>query len=90
MRLCLLLAMAVGPFLSEALDGLSDQLWDGRVAPFGFNIDIPGVRLTLWLAGLIILLAAALSWWSLRAGERRRLVIDLSENIDELELADQR
>jgi hypothetical protein len=48
------------------------------------------VRLTLWLAGLIILLAASLSWWSLRAGERRRLVIDLSENIDELELADQR
>jgi dTMP kinase len=89
MRLCLLLAMAVGPFLSEAFDGLSDQLWDGRVAPLGFNIDIPGVRLTLWLAGLIILLAASLSWWSLRAGERRRLVIDLTEDLDELELADQ-
>ena len=31
MRLCLLLAMAVGPFLSEALDGLSrDQLRDNE------------------------------------------------------------
>lgn len=90
MRLCLLLAMAVSPVLSEALDGLSNRLWDGRVAPLGFNIDIPGVRLTLWLAGLIILLAASLSWWSLRAGERRQEVIDLTEDLNELELADQR
>ena len=90
MRLCLLLAMAVGPFLSEALDGLSNQVWDGRIAPLGFNIDVPGVRLTLWLAGLIILLAASLSWWSLRAGERRRVIIDLTADLNELELADQR
>jgi dTMP kinase len=89
MRLCLLLAMAVGPFLSEALDGLSDRVWDNRVAPFGFHIDVPGVRLTLWLAGLIILLAASLSWWSLRAGERHRSIIDLTEDLSELELADQ-
>ena len=87
-RLCLLVAMAVGPFLSEALDSLSNRLWDGRVAPLGFNVDVPGVRLTLWLAGLIILLAANLSWWSLRAGERRRVVIDLRDESTELEMVD--
>jgi dTMP kinase len=88
-RLCLLLAMAVGPFLSEGLDSLSNRLWDGRVAPLGFNIDVPGVRLTLWLAGLIILLAATLSWWSLRAGERRRVVIDLRDELADLEMVEQ-
>jgi dTMP kinase len=87
-RLCLLLAMAIGPFLSEALDSLSNRLWDGRVAPLGFNIDVPGVRLTLWLAGLIILLAASLSWWSLRAGERRRVIIDLRGELTELEMVE--
>jgi dTMP kinase len=83
-RLCLLLAMAVGPFLSEGLDRLSNRVWDGRVAPFGFGVDVPGVRITLWLAGLIVLLAAVLSSWSLRAGERRGVVIDLREELAEL------
>jgi dTMP kinase len=88
-RLCILLAMAVGPFLSEGLDTLSRRWWDGRVAPFGFDIDIPGVRLTLWLAGLIILLAASLSWWSLRAGERRRVIIDLRDDeLSQLEMVE--
>ena len=89
-RLCLLLAMAVGPFLSEGLDSLSNRIWDGRVAPLGFHVDIPGVRITLWIAGMIVLLAAALSWWSLRAGERRALIIDLRDELTELELADHR
>ena len=89
-RLCLLVAMAVGPFLSEALDSLSNRLWDGRVAPFGFNIDVPGVRLTLWLAGSIVLLSAALSWWSMRARERPAIIIDLTDEMTELEMVDHR
>ena len=39
---------------------------------------------------MIVLLAAALSWWSLRAGERRALIIDLRDELTELELADHR
>ena len=86
-RLCLLLAMAVGPFLSEgARQPVEPPVGRAAFAPFGFNIDVPGVRITLWLAGLIILLAAALSSWSLRAGERRESVIDLTDPLAELEI----
>jgi dTMP kinase len=89
-RLCLLLAMAVGPFLSQGLNGLSNRLWDGRVSPLGFHIDVPGVRITLWLAGSIVLLAAGLSWWSMRGRERPTITIDLTDGITELEMVDHR
>jgi dTMP kinase len=59
-RLCVLLAMAVGPVLADLLDGASDRLIGGRV-DVGIEVSVPGVRLTLWLAGAIMLLAGALS-----------------------------
>ena len=67
-RLCLLTSIAVGPFLSGVFDEIAAHAWNRRIAPLGFSIDVPGVRITLWLAGLIILAAAALSGWSVRAG----------------------
>jgi dTMP kinase len=69
-RLCLLIAMTIGPFLSEALDQLSDRWFDRSVSPLGFDIAIPGVRLTLWLAALIIIAAGFLALWSLRGAPR--------------------
>ena len=38
---------------------------------FGVGIDVPGVRLTLWLASLIILASGAVAVGSLKAGVRR-------------------
>jgi dTMP kinase len=64
-RLCVLLSMAVGPILAEVLDGLSDRLVDGRIG-IGLEVGVPGVRLTLWLAGVIMLVAGVLSTVSLR------------------------
>jgi dTMP kinase len=64
-RLCVLLSMAVGPILAEVLDGLSDRLVDGRI-DIGLEVGVPGVRLTLWLAGVIMLVAGVLSTVSLR------------------------
>lgn len=71
-RLCLLIAFAVGPFLSDLFDRLSLRLFGDRRAglPGGGELFLPGVRLTLWLAGLIILVAAGLVFLSIR-GERR-------------------
>lgn len=69
-RLCLLIAMTIGPFLSEALDQLSDRWFDRSVSPLGFDIAVPGVRLTLWLAALIIIAAGFLALWSLRGAPR--------------------
>ena len=68
-RFCVLLALAVAPVLSELLDGLSESLWDDRIIDLGgASIFVPGVRLTMWLSSVIIVLAGVLAMWSLRAG----------------------
>jgi dTMP kinase len=67
-RLCLLMAFAIGPFLSEVLDRLSRRVFkNAHFTLLGFDVYIPGVRLTLWLAGLIILGAGLLALLSLRS-----------------------
>lgn len=68
-RLCVLVAFAVGPLLSDLLDRLSRSLFDRTLSIFGLELFIPGVRLTLWLAGLIIMAAGVLAVLSLRAGQ---------------------
>jgi dTMP kinase len=72
-RFCVLLAFAVGPLLSDLLDRLSRGLVgaDRQIAIGTVDIAVPGVRLTLWLAGLIIMGAGVLAAMSLRAGARR-------------------
>lgn len=72
-RFCLLLSFAVGPLLAETLNRLSNQLFDGEVHLLGIDIALPGERLALWLAGLIILAAGVLAVTSLRVGQRRDL-----------------
>lgn len=66
-RFCLLLAFAVAPLLSSLLDRLSKRLVHRQVTVFGWSVAVPGVRLTLWLGGLIILAAGALAVASLRS-----------------------
>jgi dTMP kinase len=66
-RFCVLLAFAVGPFLSGFLDRLSTRWFEGEITIAGLSISIPGVRLTLWLAGLIIMGAGVLAVVSLRS-----------------------
>jgi len=68
-RFCVLLAFAVGPLLSDLLERLSRRFFDGHISVVGLDIAIPGVRLTLWLAGLIIVGAGVLAVLSLRAGQ---------------------
>lgn len=67
-RFCVLIAFAVGPLLSDLLERLSRNAFDGDISVLGVDIAIPGVRLTLWLAGLIIIGAGVLVVLSLRAG----------------------
>ena len=70
-RLCVLIALAVGGVLADLLDGLSERWWDGFVSVLGARVELPGVRLTMWLAGVIIVVAGALASLSLRAGANR-------------------
>lgn len=58
-RLCLVLALVLGPSLSSGLDALSNWLFDGSWR-IGVTIPLPGVRLTLWLSGLVIVVAGLL------------------------------
>jgi dTMP kinase len=64
-RLCVLLSMAIGPVLADLFDGLSKRLFD-REIDVGFEFAVPGVRVTLWLAGIIMLAAGFLAALSLR------------------------
>ncbi len=56
-RLCILLSFVVAPLLSDLFDALSDSLVDRSVDVFGVTLNLPGVRLALWLGGLIMVVA---------------------------------
>ncbi len=87
-RLCLLMAFAIGPFLSELLDRLSRRaLDDARFHLLGLDVYVPGVRLTLWLAGLITLGAGALAFLSLRAGQLRQPPAEDADDVVDLDAA---
>jgi dTMP kinase len=69
-RLCLLLAFTLGPFLAELLGRVSDRWFDGaRPSILGWDLYLPGVRLALWSASVIILGAGVLALKSLRGAD---------------------
>ena len=77
-RLCVLIAFAVGPFLSELLGELSESLFDdGHVGLFDVSIAVPGVRLTLWTASAIIVVAGFIAAHSMLDAARKDLVTGL-------------
>jgi len=65
-RFCVLLALAAAPLLSELFDRLSAALWDRQLDIAGISVFVPGVRLTIWLASIIVSLAGFLALASLR------------------------
>ena len=69
-RMCVLLALVVGPLLEETFDRLSKRFWERDINIFGYELFVPGVRLTLWLAALIMLTAGLIAIVSLRSGQR--------------------
>jgi len=81
-RFCMLIALAVAPIVSELLDGLSNQLWNGEIGIGNLHVQVPGVRLTLWLSSTIIVAAGVLASWSLRAGSGAFLS-ELSDGVEE-------
>lgn len=65
-RFCLLLAFTLAPVVSRLLDSLSKRWFDRSVSIGGFSVALPGVRITLWLGGLIIVVAGVLARGTLR------------------------
>lgn len=70
-RLCLVSSFVLGPLLASLLDRVSDSLFDRDIGLGSWNVSLPGVRITLWLGGAIILGAGLLARRSLRADARR-------------------
>lgn len=79
-RLCVLGSIALGPIIAALLEPLA-QRWfpppPGSDIPearlFGVHLAVPGVRLTLWLASIVIMGASVLAARSLRIGFRENL-----------------
>jgi dTMP kinase len=75
-RFCLLLAFAVGPLLADRLGALADGLVGGAVHIGDTAIELPGVRLALWLAAAIIFAAGVLAFVSLRIDGYRHVHVE--------------
>jgi dTMP kinase len=56
-RFCLLLSLAVAPWMAGLLDSISGALFRDRTIDLGFKVFVPGVRLTFWLGGIMTILA---------------------------------
>ncbi|HUI49673.1 MAG TPA: MFS transporter [Acidimicrobiia bacterium] len=52
-RLCLLLSLTIGPFVAAGLGALSGEFTNGQVKLGGAHLSLPGVRLALWLGGVL-------------------------------------
>ncbi len=77
-RACVLLALVVGPTLATVFNGFARAATgDAEGVPvasvFGFDLAIPGVRLTLWLAALILCGAGVIASRSMKVGLREQL-----------------
>lgn len=69
-RFCLLLAFALAPILSSILGKVSQALVGQRLHLGGWTLRLPGARLTLWLAGLIILLSGFVAQRAMRTSSK--------------------
>jgi dTMP kinase len=56
-RLCLLLSLTIGPFVAAALGAISSSTIHEEVAIGGAHLSLPGVRLALWLGGIITIVS---------------------------------
>lgn len=77
-RACVLLALVVGPTLATVFNGFARAATGTTegvpvASVFGFDLAIPGVRLTLWLAALILCGAGVIASRSMKIGLREQL-----------------
>ncbi len=62
-RAGVLVAMVVAPALAVLFDRITELTADGSVGVFGYRLLIPGVRITFWVAAVII---AGAGWFAMR------------------------
>ena len=70
-RLSVGLILVLGPAITVLFDRITELTADGTVSVFGYRLLIPGVRITFWLAALIIIGAGTFAIRTLRTGGSR-------------------
>ena len=65
-RLSLALILVVGPAITVLFDRITELTTGGSVDIFGYSLLVPGVRITFWIAALIIVSAGAFALRTLR------------------------
>jgi len=69
-RLCLLLSLTLGPFVSSALGSISKAITNGSVRVGTAHLSLPGPRLALWFGGLVTVLSGVLARRRMRMARR--------------------
>jgi len=73
------MALLIGPFLATVFNGFARAATGDpepevpTVGVFGFDLAVPGVRITLWLAAIILMGAGVLAGRSMKLGLRAGL-----------------
>lgn len=68
-RLTIVVALTLWPLLSGLFDSLSRAWFDRELHFFGADLAIPGVRLALWLGGVIVIVAGVVAALDVRRAE---------------------
>jgi len=69
-RLTVGLIVIGGPTLTVVFDRITELSTDGAISVFGFDLLVPGVRITFWMSALIIFGAGAFAARTLRSADR--------------------
>jgi len=69
-RLTVGLIVIGGPTLTVVFDRITELSTDGAISVFGFDLLVPGVRITFWMSALIIFGAGAFAARTLRSAGR--------------------
>ena len=73
-RFCLILSLTVSPAVSSLLNRLSDAAVGRSVSLFGHSLALPGVRLTLWAGGALVVVAGLLARREVRIAEESLVI----------------
>jgi MFS family permease len=74
-RFCLIVSLVVSPLVAAGLDELSAAWFDSSVSFGGVGeLSLPGTRLTLWLGGLLVVIAGLLARREVQAAHREAAV----------------
>lgn len=68
-RVAVLLIVVAAPAIAVVFDRVTELTTDGTVDVFGYELLIPGVRITFWVAALIIISAGTFAVRTLRAAD---------------------